>query len=127
MPSVSELERRIARLEQRQNQVSLAIGVALAALYVFWQYTYNHWIATYTWMVPFAIGYCAPRIWFAVRITKLDQTRRELVNPSSVQRELPVARVVERPAELQPARPAVAVPAPQPAPKAPGEGPTFLK
>src|SRR5262245_57152091 len=93
MNEVAKLEARIATLSTRQNPVSFACGIALAAIDLWWQYTVNHWIATYTWMVPFALGFCAPRLVFAWVITRLDERRRELVDPSSAC-ELPSARVV---------------------------------
>jgi Flp pilus assembly protein TadB len=90
------VETRIARLERLQSPVSWIGGIALGGGYFLWQLA-HHWIATYTWMVPFAFGFAAPRLWFAYAIEKVHREAREL----------PAARVV-----------AHALPAPAPAPVA---------
>jgi len=76
---------RIVRLERLQGPVSWGCGIGLAGTYFFWQLA-HHWIATYTWMIPFAIGVALPRLWFAFAIE----------NAHRAERELPAARVVAK-------------------------------
>jgi hypothetical protein len=110
------VERQIAKTERMENPVSFVCGAALAGAYFLWQLS-NHWIATYTWIIPFAIGFAAPRLWFAARVSKLDRMLR-------ADEQLPEARVVALPPAVVP----VASAAPEPiAPASDGAGPSVLK
>ena len=108
---------RIARLERLRHPVCFVGGVVLAVIYVLWQYFYNRWIATYTWMLPFGIGYAIPLFLFSRATVRLEMAKRgELA-------ELPEARVVAAPLPLAPMTVAPERVEPTPA----GEAPRLLR
>jgi len=106
------------RLRRLEKPVCFGCAAALAILYLWWQYTYNHWIANYTWMVPFGIGYGIPLFWFSLKITRAEQALRD---PG-----LPEARAVTAPPAAEPAPVPVVAPA-EVRPSDPTEGPRLLK
>ena len=106
------------RLRRLEKPVCFACAVALAALYVYWQYVYNHWIANYTWMIPFAIGYAIPLFIFSYKITRAEQALRDPGLPEARAVEAPPVPKRERPPTLEPERVE---------PSDPTEGPRLLK
>ena len=94
------------RLRRLEHPVCLASGAVLAALYLYWQYVYNHWIATYTWMVPFGIGYAIPLFLFSLKISRAEQALRDPGLPAARARKVTAppapAPVVIKPPERTP-------------------------
>ena len=121
MTELDIVETKIARNEQLSKVTSVLGGIGLAGLYFWWQYVFNHWIATYTWMIPFVIGFAIPRLVFTLREHRLDQERRRLLDLPTEPPALPEARAVHVPAPAPVAGPEIVMPGS-------GEGdPTFLK
>ena len=106
------------RLKRLEKPVCFGCAVALSLVYVYWQYVYNHWIANYTWMIAFAVGYAIPLFIFALKITRAEQALRD---PG-----LPEARAVEAPPPPKPQR-AITVEPPRTEQSDPAEGPRLLK
>jgi hypothetical protein len=128
---VAKFERTLATIDRLQKPVGFASGLALAIPYVLWQYLLNHWIATYTWLIPFAVGGCASYFGFAMWGARVDRARRQLLYPDAPDacRELPSARVVASGAAPQAAavvRAPVPPRSPDLPPVDPADGPRFL-
>ena len=129
------IEARLAQLKKIENPVSLAGGVALAALYFWWRLEYTHVLAIFTWTVAFAFGAAIPKFYFAVQDTKLGRMRRELAQPPLAEARALGPGESSRPSvrAAVPAGPIQAVPIafggepPKPEPPAdPAAGPRFL-
>ncbi|MDB4955111.1 MAG: hypothetical protein JWO36_2680 [Myxococcales bacterium] len=125
MNELARIERKIAAVERYEKPVSAGVGITFAVIYLWWQYTFNHWIATYTWMIPFAIGYAVPTFLCSIRAARLDREKRAIEDPTSL-RELPEARIVKHEKPMP-----VVVVAPRRRPELPpadvNEGPRMLK
>lgn len=136
----AQIEVALERLDRLENPVAVGVGIAGALAYVAWQFYVNHWIATYTWLVPLFVVGSAVKLWFAYRSQKLEREKRELLKPGSTA-ELPEARVVAVPAagpasdgrarpavDRHPVVPVASIASVEPPSAAPpGETPSFLK
>jgi hypothetical protein len=128
MNEVALIERRLELVASYGRAASVASGGALAILYFVFRLLVMRTIATYTWIIPFGIGYAIPAFGAAWWETKLEQRRRVLLDPSHGA-ELPGARVVAQLPAKTPAPPAP-LKAPEPfddRPRDPSDGPTLLR
>ena len=121
MTELEIVENRISRNEQLSKATSWLCGIGLAGVYFWWQYVFNHWIATYTWMIPFAIGFGIPRLVFTLREHRLDQERRRLLDLPTEPPALPEARALQLPEPAPIAPPEIMMPG------SGAQDPTFLK
>jgi hypothetical protein len=131
MDEVALIERRLGLVSSYGRVASYVCGGALAGIYFLYRLLVTHFIATYTWIIPFGIGFVIPAFASAWLETKLEQRRRVLLDPSHGA-ELPSARVVaELPAKSpMPVTPFEALKAPEPrgeCPRDPDEGPKLLR
>jgi hypothetical protein len=127
MDEIALIERRLELVERYGRVASVVCGGALAILYFVFRLLVMRVISTYTWIIPFGIGYAIPAFGAAWWETKLEQRRRVLLDPSHGA-ELPGARVV---AQLPAKAPAPLAPlkAPEPfddRPRDPSEPPKLL-
>jgi hypothetical protein len=124
---LTELDRKITRLESIEKPVCVACALVLAGLYFWWRLTAHHVVALYTWMIPAFIGYVVPLFFISNRTSTLEQERRELTHGPS---GLPDARVVQRdaaPAPTTTVLPIASVAPERVEPPGDDESPRFLK
>jgi hypothetical protein len=125
------LERKLARIERLETPVTLASGLALAVPYLLWQYVVDGTatIATYAWIVLFAVGCGVSYFGFAVWGARVDLARRQLLDLDAP-RKLPRARLMASrvaPRIAPVARAPVEMREPDLPPPDPAEGPRLLK
>jgi hypothetical protein len=117
-----QLARRLRMLEGVENTVSAALAAVVAGLY-FW-YRYEHGlIAVYSWTIPFLFVGGAAKLAFAFAEARIERQLR----PDRDAPALPEARVVPPSTPRAVLRVQTVAPPPQPAPPAPGQGPSLLK
>jgi predicted lipid-binding transport protein (Tim44 family) len=117
-----QLTRGLRALERIENHVSAALAAAAAGLYVWYRYQHGL-IAIYSWTIPFLLVGGASKLAFAFAEARLAQQLRAGREAPA----LPEARVVASSSPRAAAQAPTVAPPPQPAPPAPGQGPSLLK
>ncbi|MGE0545638.1 MAG: hypothetical protein AB7O24_09865 [Kofleriaceae bacterium] len=92
MTELAKIERQLAIIERVEKPVSFTVGAIAAAAYFYIQYI-GGWIATYSWLIPFAIVGGVTLFAFSWWASKLETSRLAIVSPRSIA-EMPQARLL---------------------------------
>jgi hypothetical protein len=130
MDELALIERRLALVTSYGRVASYVFGGVLAGLYFLYRLFVTNVIATYTWIIPFGIGFAIPAFGTAWIEAKLEQRRRVLLDPSHGA-ALPNARVLAKLTAKGPTalEPVATLQAPEPfddRPRDPAEAPKLL-